>query len=58
MARFDTGYVFTGPDRKAGLADLFQGRRQLIVYQMMDLARTTTAMGVRASWTTSVTWRT
>lgn len=37
MVRFDTEYVFTGLDRKAGLVDLFEGRRQLIVYQMMDL---------------------
>ena len=37
MVRFDSDYVFTGQERKAGLADLFDGRRQLIVYQMMDL---------------------
>jgi predicted dithiol-disulfide oxidoreductase (DUF899 family) len=35
MVRF-TDYVFIGTDREAGLADLFDGRRQLIVYQMMD----------------------
>ncbi len=37
MVHFDTDYVFTGTDRKAGLAELFEDRRQLIVYQMMDL---------------------
>src|SRR5687767_7666203 len=37
MVHFDTESEFTGQDRKAGLADLFEGRRQLIVYQMMDL---------------------
>ena len=37
MVRFDAEYLFTGTDRTAGLAELFDGRRQLIVYQMMDL---------------------
>jgi predicted dithiol-disulfide oxidoreductase (DUF899 family) len=37
MVHFDAEYEFTGQDRKAGLADLFEERRQLIVYQMMDL---------------------
>ncbi|MFB6718985.1 DUF899 domain-containing protein [Kribbella sp. NPDC056345] len=37
MVRFENDYVFTGADGKAGLAELFEGRRQLIVYQMMDL---------------------
>jgi predicted dithiol-disulfide oxidoreductase (DUF899 family) len=36
MVRFGTDYTFTGADRTAGLAELFEGRRQLIVYQMMD----------------------
>lgn len=36
MVCFDADYGFTGADRTAGLADLFEGRRQLIVYQMMD----------------------
>jgi predicted dithiol-disulfide oxidoreductase (DUF899 family) len=29
-------YVFDGPDGKVTLLDLFQGRRQLVVYQFMD----------------------
>ena len=29
-------YVFDGPDGKASLLDLFEGRRQLVVYQFMD----------------------
>ncbi len=37
MVRFENDYVFTGQDGKARLAELFEGRRQLIVYQMMDL---------------------
>jgi predicted dithiol-disulfide oxidoreductase (DUF899 family) len=35
MARIDKDYVFEGPDGKAGLLDLFEGRRQLIVYHFM-----------------------
>jgi predicted dithiol-disulfide oxidoreductase (DUF899 family) len=33
--RIDKDYVFDGPDGKAGLLDLFEGRRQLIVYHFM-----------------------
>lgn len=35
MVRVDKDYVFEGPDGKAGLLDLFDGRRQLIVYHFM-----------------------
>jgi predicted dithiol-disulfide oxidoreductase (DUF899 family) len=35
MVRFDKDYVFEGPDSKASLLDLFEGRRQLIVYHFM-----------------------
>ncbi|MGI8333228.1 DUF899 domain-containing protein [Actinomadura scrupuli] len=36
MVRLDGKYRFTAPDRTAaGLADLFQGRRQLVVYHFM-----------------------
>jgi predicted dithiol-disulfide oxidoreductase (DUF899 family) len=37
MVRFGDEYVFDGPDGKASLLDLFDGRRQLVVYQFMDL---------------------
>lgn len=37
MVRFDEPYVFTGPDGPTSLIDLFDQRRQLIVYQFMDL---------------------
>jgi predicted dithiol-disulfide oxidoreductase (DUF899 family) len=33
--RIDKDYVFEGPDGKASLLDLFEGRRQLIVYHFM-----------------------
>src|SRR5438094_5115846 len=33
--RVDKAYVFEGPEGKATLADLFDGRRQLIVYHFM-----------------------
>src|SRR3989449_9991894 len=33
--RVDKTYVFEGPEGKATLADLFAGRRQLIVYHFM-----------------------
>jgi predicted dithiol-disulfide oxidoreductase (DUF899 family) len=35
MVRFDKDYVFEGPDGTASLLDLFEGRRQLIVYHFM-----------------------
>jgi predicted dithiol-disulfide oxidoreductase (DUF899 family) len=36
MVPFDNDYAFTGPDGGANLPDLFDGRRQLVVYQQMD----------------------
>jgi predicted dithiol-disulfide oxidoreductase (DUF899 family) len=35
MVKIDKPYVFEGPDGKASLRDLFQGRRQLILYHFM-----------------------
>jgi predicted dithiol-disulfide oxidoreductase (DUF899 family) len=35
MVLVDKPYVFTGPDGEAGLADLFEGRLQLVVYHFM-----------------------
>jgi predicted dithiol-disulfide oxidoreductase (DUF899 family) len=35
MVRFDKEYLFDAPDGKASLGDLFEGRRQLIVYHFM-----------------------
>ena len=35
MVPIDTDYVFEGPDGKASLLDLFDGRRQLILYHFM-----------------------
>ncbi|WP_207449671.1 DUF899 domain-containing protein [Bacillus sp. SD088] len=35
MVRIDKDYAFEGPDGKASLLDLFDGRRQLIVYHFM-----------------------
>jgi predicted dithiol-disulfide oxidoreductase (DUF899 family) len=35
MVRIDKDYVFAGRDGKAGLPDLFEGRRQLILYHFM-----------------------
>jgi predicted dithiol-disulfide oxidoreductase (DUF899 family) len=35
MVRIDEDYVFTGPDGEVGLADLFDGRRQLILQHFM-----------------------
>jgi predicted dithiol-disulfide oxidoreductase (DUF899 family) len=35
MVRIEKNYVFDGPDGKAGLLDLFDGRRQLIVQHFM-----------------------
>jgi predicted dithiol-disulfide oxidoreductase (DUF899 family) len=35
MVSIDKAYVFEGPEGKASLLDLFEGRRQLIVYHFM-----------------------
>jgi predicted dithiol-disulfide oxidoreductase (DUF899 family) len=35
MVRVDADYVFEGRDSKAGLLDLFDGRRQLVIYHFM-----------------------
>src|ERR1700736_6045108 len=35
MVRIDKDYVFEGPDGTASLLDLFDGRRQLILYHFM-----------------------
>ena len=35
MVEIDKDYVFEGPDGKASLLDLFEGRRQLIVRHFM-----------------------
>jgi predicted dithiol-disulfide oxidoreductase (DUF899 family) len=35
MVRIEKDYVFHGPDGKAGLLDLFEGHRQLILYHFM-----------------------
>lgn len=35
MVRVDTGYAFEGTNGKSSLMDLFEGRRQLIVYHFM-----------------------
>jgi predicted dithiol-disulfide oxidoreductase (DUF899 family) len=35
MAEVDAGYAFEGPNGQATLLDLFEGRRQLIVYHFM-----------------------
>jgi predicted dithiol-disulfide oxidoreductase (DUF899 family) len=37
MVEFAKDYVFEGPDGPVTLLDLFEGRRQLVVYQFMDL---------------------
>jgi predicted dithiol-disulfide oxidoreductase (DUF899 family) len=37
MVRFDNSYVFDTPDGRRSLLDLFEGRRQLVVYQFMDV---------------------
>jgi predicted dithiol-disulfide oxidoreductase (DUF899 family) len=35
MVKIDKAYSFEGPNGKVGLLDLFDGRRQLIVYHFM-----------------------
>jgi predicted dithiol-disulfide oxidoreductase (DUF899 family) len=35
MVRIDKDYIFEGPDGEASLLDLFEGRRQLILYHFM-----------------------
>ena len=52
MVRIDKKYVFTGPKGKMSLLDLFEGRRQLILYHFMFappvwVGRTRDAWGAR-----------
>jgi predicted dithiol-disulfide oxidoreductase (DUF899 family) len=35
MVRIEKNYIFEGPDGKVSLPDLFEGRRQLIIYHFM-----------------------
>jgi predicted dithiol-disulfide oxidoreductase (DUF899 family) len=35
MVRIEEDYAFEGPDGKAALLDLFEGRRQLLLYHFM-----------------------
>jgi predicted dithiol-disulfide oxidoreductase (DUF899 family) len=35
MVRIEKDYVFDGPNGKTGLLELFEGRRQLIIYHFM-----------------------
>jgi predicted dithiol-disulfide oxidoreductase (DUF899 family) len=35
MVRIDKSYVFAGPDGETSLVDLFEGRRQLLLYHFM-----------------------
>ena len=35
MVRIERDYVFDGPNGKASLLELFEGRRQLIIYHFM-----------------------
>src|SRR5690349_12526996 len=35
MVRIDKDYLFDGPDGKAHLRDMFEGRRQLLLYHFM-----------------------
>ena len=35
MVKIEKEYIFEGPDGKASLIDLFDGRRQLILYHFM-----------------------
>src|SRR6266542_554809 len=57
MVQIDKDYVLDGPGGKASLLDLFEGRRQLIVYHFMfGPNRTRAATAVRCSSTRSATW--
>ena len=37
MVRFSDGYIFDTPQGPKSLLDLFEGRKELVVYQFMDL---------------------
>ena len=38
MVRIEKQYVFDGPSGKVRLLDLFEGRRQLIIYHFMPMS--------------------
>ncbi|SDL99676.1 Predicted dithiol-disulfide oxidoreductase, DUF899 family [Nonomuraea jiangxiensis] len=48
MVRLEEDYVFEGPDGKARLVDLFEGRNQLIVYHFMWNNSAARARGTQA----------
>ncbi|WP_344661633.1 DUF899 domain-containing protein [Catenulispora subtropica] len=50
MVRIDEPYRFTGPDEQVGLADLFDGKRQLVIQHVMfDPSWEDACMGCTAS---------
>src|SRR5438270_6515373 len=54
MVRIDKDYAFDGPDGKARLLDLFEGRRQLLLYHFMfGRTRTRAVTAARCSSTRS-----
>jgi predicted dithiol-disulfide oxidoreductase (DUF899 family) len=53
MVRIDKDYAFEGPDGTTSLLDLFEGRRQLVVYHFMLKPGGTPCVGC-ASWTDSI----
>jgi predicted dithiol-disulfide oxidoreductase (DUF899 family) len=54
MVRWDKPYVFEGPGGSASLADLFEGRRQLIVYNFMLAPGSDYVCGGCASFTDNI----
>lgn len=56
MVEITKDYVFDGPDGRTGLADLFDGRGQLLIYHFMfEPDATKDAPPARSRWTTSAT---
>ena len=54
MVAFDKPYVFEGPDGSASLADLFEGRRQLVIYNFMLWPDSDEICGGCASFTDNI----
>ena len=54
VVAFDKPYVFEGPDGSASLADLFEGRRQLVVYNFMLWPGSDEICGGCASFTDNI----
>jgi len=56
MVRIDKEYIFDGPDDKVRLLDVFEGRRQLIVYHLFHAGRVARSERLPSRWRQDVSY--